>query len=175
VSAATDRRNGHGGARAWIGLGSNLGDRRATLEAAIDDLRAEDGVEVLAVSPWYETAPVGPVEQGAFLNGAAGLRTDLPPGPLLALLSSIERRHGRDRTAGERWGPRTLDLDLLLYEDRIIDEPGLTVPHPRMAERRFVLEPLAAIAPNVVVPAAGGAAVTVGGLLERLEPGAGRH
>jgi 2-amino-4-hydroxy-6-hydroxymethyldihydropteridine diphosphokinase len=136
---------------AWIGLGSNLGDRQATLESAIASLNAAPAVVVTAVSSFHETAPVGgPEGQGPFLNAAAALETTLEPLPLLRLLLEIEVRHGRIRTV--YWGPRTLDLDLLLYEDRIIDRPELSVPHPRLAVRRFVLAPLAEIAPSAVDP-----------------------
>lgn len=142
--------------RAWIGLGSNLGDRRAELDRAVARLAASAGVRVRHVSPWLETEPVGgPAGQGRFLNGALELETTLPPRALLGLLQSIERDAGRDRTREVRHGPRTLDLDLLLYGARRIDEPGLTVPHPRMEERLFVLEPLAAVAPGLLLPAAG--------------------
>ena len=130
---------------AAIGLGANLGDRDATLRAAVAALDATPGITVEAVSDFIETAPVGPVAQGAYRNGAARVRTTLSPRALLERCLSIEADHGRDRSGEARWGPRTLDLDLLLYGDRIIDEPGLRVPHPRLAERSFVLEPLAAI------------------------------
>jgi len=130
---------------AYIALGSNLGDRAATLEAAVRRLRAEPGLRVLAVSGWHETDPVGgPAGQGKFLNAAATVETDLSPESLLALLQRIENQFGRVRTVKD--GPRTLDLDLLLYGDRVIDTPTLSVPHPRMHHRAFVLVPLAEIA-----------------------------
>lgn len=116
------------------------------------------------MSSWHETEPVGGPPQGPFLNGAALVRTDLEPRPLLRLLKTLERAAGRE-DAGPRWGPRPLDLDLLLFDDRVLDEPGLTVPHPRMTERRFVLEPAAEVAPELVHPATGR---TVRELLEAL-------
>ena len=137
---------------AYIGLGSNLGDRRATLDSALRTISDLTEVVVVECSPYIETDPMGPVTQGRFLNAAAHIRTDLTARQLLDELQSIERAHGRVRDARERWGPRTLDLDLLLFGELVIDEPGLTVPHPRMHERLFVLEPLAAIAPDVVHP-----------------------
>lgn len=137
---------------AAIALGSNLGDRRANILGAVDALAHAAGVRLLAVSSIHETSPVGPVPQGPYLNAAATLRTTLAPRALLDLLLGIERAFGRDRAREQRWGPRTLDLDLLLYAERIVDEPGLTIPHPRMHERLFVLEPLAEIAGQWVLP-----------------------
>jgi 2-amino-4-hydroxy-6-hydroxymethyldihydropteridine diphosphokinase len=141
--------------RAYVGLGANLGDRERTLLAAVDALAAEEGIEVVAVSTRRETEPVGVGPQPPFLNGAVALDTSLGPCELLARLLAVEQRFGRVRVAGEH-GPRTLDLDLLLYGDERIDQPGLTVPHPRLHERRFVLEPLAELAPGLVVPGRGG-------------------
>jgi 2-amino-4-hydroxy-6-hydroxymethyldihydropteridine diphosphokinase len=140
--------------RAYVGLGANLGDRERTLRAAVDALAAEDGIEVVAVSTLRETEPVGVGEQPRFLNGAAELETALTARELLHFLLAVEQRFGRVRVPGEH-GPRTLDLDLLLYGEEAIDEPGLTVPHPRLHERRFVLEPLAELAPGLVVPGRG--------------------
>jgi 2-amino-4-hydroxy-6-hydroxymethyldihydropteridine diphosphokinase len=141
--------------RAYIGLGANLGDRERTLHAAVDALAAEEGIEVVVVSTLRETEPVGVGQQPTYLNGAAELETTLAARELLDRLLAVERRLGRVRIPGEH-GPRTLDLDLLLYgHDEVIDEPGLTVPHPRLAERRFVLEPLAELAPGLVVPGRG--------------------
>jgi 2-amino-4-hydroxy-6-hydroxymethyldihydropteridine diphosphokinase len=134
---------------AYIGLGSNLGDREGNLREALA-LLAELG-EVRA-SSFRETEPVGVTDQPRFLNAAAEVSTDLPAHDFLDALLAIERDLGRDRSREERWGPRTLDLDLLLYGDDVIDEPGLTVPHPRLAERRFVLEPLYELAPDLVLP-----------------------
>ena len=140
--------------RAYVALGANLGDRERTLRAAVDALAAEDGIEVVAVSTLRETEPVGVGEQPRFLNGAAELETTLTARELLARLLAVEQRFGRIRSPGEH-GPRTLDLDLLLYGDEVIDEPGLAVPHPRLHERSFVLEPLAELAPGLVVPGRG--------------------
>jgi 2-amino-4-hydroxy-6-hydroxymethyldihydropteridine diphosphokinase len=140
--------------RAYVGLGANLGDRERTLREAVAALDAEDGIEVTAVSTLRETEPVGVGEQPLFLNGAAALDTTLEAGELLGRLLAMEQRFGRTRVPGER-GPRTLDLDLLLYDDERIEEPGLTVPHPRLHERRFVLEPLAELDPGLVVPGRG--------------------
>jgi 2-amino-4-hydroxy-6-hydroxymethyldihydropteridine diphosphokinase len=143
------------GSTAHIGLGSNLGDRNSILADAMAHIAAIDGVEVLARSPLIETDPVGPPDQPRFLNGAAVVQTVLPPRGLLAALHGIEAAHGRDRSSEQRWGPRRLDLDLLLYEDLVIAEEGLTVPHPRLHERSFVLHPLAIIAPRVIHPILG--------------------
>ncbi len=140
--------------RAYVGLGANLGDRERTLRAAADALAAEEGIEVVSISTLRETEPVGVGEQPRFLNGAAELETTLTARELLDRLLTVEQRFGRVRIPGEH-GPRTLDLDLLLYGDEVIDEPGLAVPHPRLHERRFVLEPLAELAPGLVVPRRG--------------------
>ena len=140
--------------RAYVGLGANLGDREQTLREAVDALAAEDGIELVAVSTLRETDPVGVGEQPRFLNGAVALDTTLSARELLDRLLAAEQRFGRVRITGEH-GPRTLDLDLLLHGDEVIDEPGLTLPHPRLHERRFVLEPLAELAPGLVVPGLG--------------------
>ena len=147
---------------AFVGIGSNLGDRETNLERALELLAAEDGIEIAAVSEIRETEPVGPVEQGPFLNGAARLETSLAARALLACLLAVENRLGRVRE--ERWGPRTIDLDLLLYGDEQIDEPGLSVPHPRLHERRFALEPLADLDPGLEIPGQG----SVSALLAKL-------
>ena len=139
-------------ATAHIGLGSNLGDRRVLIEAAIEALDGLDGVDVTAVSPLFETQPVGRSGQPRYLNGAAALQTTLGPRDLLTAMHALEASSGRDRVTERRWGPRRLDLDLLLWGDLVVDEPGLTVPHPRMHERLFVLEPLALIAPGAIHP-----------------------
>ncbi|MEX1357606.1 MAG: 2-amino-4-hydroxy-6-hydroxymethyldihydropteridine diphosphokinase [Gaiellaceae bacterium] len=140
--------------RAYVGVGANLGDRRGTIERAVDLLRGAPGVEVLAVSTLRETDPVGFEEQPRFLNGAVELETALGPRELLDLLLGVERALGRTRE-GPRFGPRTIDLDLLVYGDERADEPGLTVPHPRLHERRFALEPLAELAPELELPGRG--------------------
>ena len=137
------------GTLALISLGSNVGDRLAHLNQAVDVLDRTPGVTVVAVSTSHETNPVGgPVGQGPFLNAAARLDTDLDPFALLDVLLDIERQAGRVRTV--RWGERTLDLDLLLYGCKRIHSDRLILPHPRMAVRRFVLAPLAEIAPEIV-------------------------
>jgi len=140
---------------AFVGIGSNLGEPERQIAAALEQLAAEDGIDVVAVSTLRETEPVGYLEQPNFLNGAAQLETELAPSELLERLLAIEGRLGRVRGEGPRFGPRTIDLDLLLYGDESIAEPGLTVPHPRMWERRFVLEPLAELAPALEIPGIG--------------------
>jgi 2-amino-4-hydroxy-6-hydroxymethyldihydropteridine diphosphokinase len=141
--------------RAYVALGANLGDRERTIRAALTELDAADGVRVVAVSSLAETDPVGYLDQPRFLNGAAALDTTLPPRDLLGLLLTVERRFGREREGVPPAGPRTLDLDLLLYEAEEIDEPGLRIPHPRLHERRFVLEPLSELDPSLEVPGKG--------------------
>jgi len=138
--------------RAYVGLGSNLGEREATLWKALEGLGATEGIEVVAVSSFRETDPVGVVDQPRFVNAAAALETSLLPRELLERLLDVERSLGRDRAVEERWGPRTVDLDLLLYGGESIDEPGLEVPHPRLAERAFVLEPLLELDPDLRLP-----------------------
>jgi 2-amino-4-hydroxy-6-hydroxymethyldihydropteridine diphosphokinase len=142
-------------ARAFVGLGSNLGDRESNLRAAVGRLRGLPGTEVMRVSRFRDTEPVGYLDQPRFLNGVAELRTDLEPRALLEALLELERAFGRDRSTGPPQGPRTLDLDLLLYGDKTIAEPGLTVPHPRLHERVFVLEPLVELDPGLDVPGKG--------------------
>jgi 2-amino-4-hydroxy-6-hydroxymethyldihydropteridine diphosphokinase len=139
---------------AYIGLGSNLGDRERTLRAALARLNAAHGIRVLAVSRFRETEPVGFTAQPKFVNAAAALDTELEPRALLDALLAVERELGRTRE-GPRFGPRTIDLDLLLYGDTVVDEPGLHVPHPRLHERAFVLEPLGELEPALVVPGRG--------------------
>jgi 3-oxoacyl-[acyl-carrier protein] reductase len=152
---------------AYIALGSNLGDRRSFLDQALQALREQPGIEVVRVSSYHETAPVGgPPGQGLFLNAAAELRTDLPPAELLRVLLDVEKRLGRVRR--ERYGPRTIDLDLLLYGDTILSGSELTLPHPRLHERLFVLRPLAEIAPHAVHPLFG---KTIQTLCEELQAG----
>jgi 2-amino-4-hydroxy-6-hydroxymethyldihydropteridine diphosphokinase len=151
--------------RAYVGLGSNLGDRSATLIRALELLGERQGIDIVAASSFRETEPVGYVDQPRFLNAAVAIETSLPPAALLAELLEVERELGRTRE-GPRYGPRTVDLDLLLMEGITVDEPGLTVPHPRLHERAFALAPLAELDPSLVVPGHG----PVGRLLAGLEP-----
>ena len=141
--------------QAFIALGSNMGDRCAMIESALKQLNQATDVEVVRVSSLFETEPIGMEAQDAFLNAAAELRTTLSARQLLELCLSIEAQHGRVRNPNVRWGPRLIDIDLLLFADLVIDEPGLRVPHPRMAERAFVLVPLAQIAGNQRHPVIG--------------------
>jgi 2-amino-4-hydroxy-6-hydroxymethyldihydropteridine diphosphokinase len=157
---------------AAIALGSNLGDRRAHIDFALAALRRLPRTDVTATSTFHETRAIGKPggidPGGPYLNAAALLRTALAPRELLEHLLRIETERGRQRGQGQAWAPRTLDLDLLLYGDHLIEEPGLVVPHPRMHQRLFVLAPLAEIAPDLVVPVRGGGAIAVNGMLERL-------
>lgn len=145
-----------------IGLGSNLGDSRAILEGAIVQIAAHPRIVLGDRSPWYRTPPLGP-PQPDYLNGCILCTTYLEPEGLLDVLQAIERHFGRER--GEHWGPRTLDLDLLLWGDRQIHHPRLTVPHPHFRQRAFVLLPLMAIAPQWCDPVTG---YTIAQLWERL-------
>jgi 2-amino-4-hydroxy-6-hydroxymethyldihydropteridine diphosphokinase len=140
-------------ARAWIGLGSNLGDRLGHIKKALGMIERIPETTLVAVSSLYDTAPVGRDDQPRFLNAVAEVATELPPRSLLGELLAIEDRCGRIRR--DMWGPRTLDLDLLVYDDVEESSDELTVPHPRLTERAFVLVPLAEIAPDVVVPGVG--------------------
>jgi 2-amino-4-hydroxy-6-hydroxymethyldihydropteridine diphosphokinase len=143
---------------AYVGLGSNLEHPRRQLGKALARLDALDGVRVLRVSPFYETAPVGGVPQPDYVNAVALVATSLAPHALLARMQAIERRQHRRRDGNTvRNAPRTLDLDLLLYGARRIGNPRLTVPHPRMHERAFVLKPLTDLAPAVRIPGRGAA------------------
>ena len=148
---------------AYVGIGANLGPREETLRRAVELLGHADGVEVVGVSELRETDPVGVIDQPPFLNGAVAIETMLPARALLDLLLEIERSLGRVR--GERWGPRIVDLDLLVYGNGVVDEPGLHVPHPRLHERRFALEPLADLNPELEIPGRG----TVSALLAALD------
>ena len=148
--------------RAVIGLGANLGEPAAQLRAAIAAIARLSGTRILKASSLYRTAPVGYAAQPAFVNAAVAIETTLAPRALLDALLAIERSAGRERTFKD--APRTLDLDILLYGDRVIDEPGLRVPHPRLHERAFALAPLVEVEPDAVVPGHGRAAA----LLARL-------
>jgi 2-amino-4-hydroxy-6-hydroxymethyldihydropteridine diphosphokinase len=150
--------------RAYVGLGSNLGDRESTIRSAVAELEAAEGVEVVAVSTLIDTEPVGYVDQPRFLNGVVALETVLPAHALLDLLLAVEARFGRDRAAVPAQGPRTLDLDLLLYGEAEVDVPGLRIPHPRLHERAFVLRPLAELEPDLHVPGKGSIQTLLGGL-----------
>lgn len=144
--------------RACLALGANLGDRRAQILRAVRAMKSVPGVHVVAVSELIRTGavvPAGAPEQPSYLNGAALIQTSLPARELLDLLLRLEQAEGRERSVEDRWAARTLDMDLLLYGDQVIDEPGLVVPHPRMHERRFVLAPLAQIAPEERHPVLG--------------------
>jgi 2-amino-4-hydroxy-6-hydroxymethyldihydropteridine diphosphokinase len=141
--------------RAFVGLGSNLGDREGTLRAAVGRLRNVPHTNVVRVSRFRDTEPVGYVDQPRFLNGAVELETQLSARQLLDALLEIERHFGRDRLSVPERGPRTLDLDLLLFGDDEIAAPGLEIPHPRMHERAFVLEPLDELDPALEVPGKG--------------------
>ena len=149
--------------RAYVGLGSNLGDRSATLTRAVELLGEQREIDIVAISSLRETDPVGYLDQPRFLNAAVAIETSLRPEELLVVLLDVERELGRTRD-GPRYGPRTVDLDLLLVEGVTVDEPGLTVPHPRLHERVFALAPLAELDPSLIVPGHG----SVGQLLERL-------
>jgi 2-amino-4-hydroxy-6-hydroxymethyldihydropteridine diphosphokinase len=142
---------------AYVGLGSNLGDREGTIR------RAAELIGAVRLSPIIETEPWGYADQPPFLNAAAELETALDPRQLLVHLLDVERRLGRERV-GPRWGPRTIDLDLLLYGGERISEPGLEVPHPRLNERAFVLEPLAALVPGLKIPGNGTVSEALAGL-----------
>ena len=139
-------------AQALIALGSNLGDSRAILEAAIETLNKKPGIQVKTHSSWYETPPLGP-PQPNYLNGCALLETEITPEDLLTTLLEIEREFGRVRR--EKWGPRIIDLDLLLFDNLIQQTPQLQVPHPQMRQRAFVMIPLAEIVPNWIDPITG--------------------
>jgi 2-amino-4-hydroxy-6-hydroxymethyldihydropteridine diphosphokinase len=152
-------------ARVFVGLGSNLGDREGTIRAALGRLRSLPETTIVRVSTLRKTEPVGYVDQPRFLNGVVELETELAPRDLLDALLGFERALGRDRSASPAQGPRTLDLDLLLYGDEEISEFELRVPHPRLHERRFVLEPLVELDPALEVPGKG----SVQTLLARLD------
>jgi 2-amino-4-hydroxy-6-hydroxymethyldihydropteridine diphosphokinase len=140
--------------RSYVGVGANLGPREVTILRAVDLLAAEEGIEVLELSQLRETEPFGVDDQPQFLNGALALETSLGARELLDVLLRVERELGRSREGG-RWAPRTIDLDLLVYGDETLDEPGLRVPHPRLHERRFALEPLVELEPELEIPGRG--------------------
>ena len=140
-------------AQAYLGFGSNLGDRKKHILTAMGLLNQADGVSNVSYSSLFETEPVGVTDQPMFLNAAAEVETNLSPRGLLELIRKVEKKIGRTPTY--RWGPREIDVDILLYDDLVIDEKGLTIPHPRMHERAFVLAPLFEIAPNAVHPVLG--------------------
>ena len=137
---------------AHLGLGSNVGDRLETLTSAVFALDESDGITVVGVSGVYETAPWGGVDQPPFLNMVVAVHTTLSPHALLDEVQATEAAYGRDRAAEQRWGPRTLDIDILLYGEVVLDEPDLTIPHPRLTERAFVLVPLMDVAPGLTLP-----------------------
>ena len=137
---------------AYIAFGANLGDRASTIESAIRAVGRLPTTMLDAVSGIIETDPVGPAGQGTYLNGVMRVRTQLSPRELLDALLDIEHQHGRERETEPRWGARTLDLDVLIFGDAQIDEPGLCIPHPRLHERAFVLIPLCELAPELIIP-----------------------
>lgn len=149
---------------AAIGLGANLGDAAATLRDALAEIARLPGIELLRASRLYRTPAWGRTEQPDFINAVALVDTTMPARELLDALLAIERSFGRVRLDGERWGPRTLDLDLLLLGDAVIDEPGLRVPHPHLHERAFALLPLAEIASQLAIPGIGSVAVIAAGM-----------
>jgi len=149
----------------YLGMGSNLGPREKQLKRAIGELASLPQTEVLNLSSLYETEPVGVKEQPLFLNLVMVLRTEIPPEELLQQLKGIESRMGRGK--GRRWGPRPIDLDILLYDHLILNSPRLVIPHPRMHQRLFVLLPLAELAPQLIHPVLG---KRIGQLAEGLSP-----
>ena len=153
--------------QASIGLGANLGDASATVLAALQALDALPGTRVMRASRLYRTPAWGKTDQPAFVNAAAVIDTELDARALLDAMLAIEREFGRERAAdgSDRWGPRTLDLDLLLYGDEAIDEPGLHVPHPHLHERAFALVPLVEITPDIVIPGHGRASALIAAMV----------
>jgi 2-amino-4-hydroxy-6-hydroxymethyldihydropteridine diphosphokinase len=154
--------------RAYLALGSNLGDRAANLQGAVDELANTAGVRVMAVSRVYETVPVGGPAQDDYLNAVAAIETDLDPWQLLAVAHACEG-HAR-RVRAERFGPRTLDVDILLFGEVQMDDPALTIPHPRMWQRNFVLAPLRDVAPDLVEASDPGPDVRVSSVALELPP-----
>ena len=156
---------------AFVGLGGNLGDAVAALRSAVQALSGLPQTRLLQASNLYRTPAWGLQQQPDFINGVAMLETQLDPRALLEALLGVERDFGRDRQAGSRWGPRTLDLDLLLYGDAVIGEPGLQVPHPHLHERAFALVPLLEIAPDILIPGQGRARDALSSLdISAIEP-----
>lgn len=147
---------------AYLGLGGNIGNSRYYLQEAVALLADYPAIQVERISPYLETEPVGYLEQANFLNGVVQIATSLSPQELLAAAQSIENKLGRVRTV--RWGPRTIDIDILLYGELVLETPALTLPHPRMLERAFVLQPLALIAPELRIPGCG---LTVSALAQK--------
>lgn len=136
--------------RCFIGLGSNLGDRAVNLQNAYERIGSHPDCECIGISPYYDTTPMGPQNQPDFLNAACEIYTSLTPHELLSLCKSIEAEMGR--TASERWGPRIIDLDILLYGNLVLNTERLSIPHPGMMQRSFVLKPLAALCPGLIPP-----------------------
>lgn len=137
---------------AYIAVGSNLGDRQSTINQAIESIKARRDISLVQVSPMIETDPVGEIEQGRYLNGMIHIQTRMEARELLEFMMGVEQSLGRDRSVEQRWGSRTIDLDLIVFSDQVIDEQGLQVPHPRLHERLFVLAPLCEIAADIMVP-----------------------
>ena len=150
----------------FIGLGSNLGESRDQLLAAVADIARLPETSVLANSAFYRSAPIGYLDQPDFINAVIKIQTGLAPQELLSALLGIERQHGRERTFSN--APRTLDLDVLLYDDLKVDEPGLRIPHPHMHRRAFVLRPLLEIAPDCVIPSVGLASMAMRDCLDQV-------
>lgn len=164
------REQGQRESVAYVGVGGNVGRPEATLPAALAALAVADGVRGASASPVYRSSPVGGIAQPDFLNAVVRLRTTLPPHDLLDMLLALESQFGRQRD--ERWGPRTLDLDVLLYDDIVLHHPRLVVPHPELVERGFVLAPLADLAPSLRHPVEG---KTIARLLRAWRERAGEH
>ena len=160
-------------ARAYLALGGNVGDSRATLDRAVLALSEADGIRLIARSSDYKTPPWGVIDQAPFINLCLAVDTTLPPQDLLTRIQQIEKSLGRDRAGEQRWGPRTVDIDIIAYGDLALDEPGLILPHPRLFERAFVLMPLAEIAGDAAIagrtPRAALARLDTSGI-ERLQP-----
>lgn len=136
----------------WLSLGGNQGDSRTVLASAVDCIRQLPATRLRAVSPLYETPPWGDESQANFLNAVVRVETTLAPGDLLLALQEIEQSLGRVRDPERRWGPRMIDIDILMFDELVVDLPGLTLPHPRIAERAFVLTPMVAMDPAVWIP-----------------------